>query len=248
MPAAAVTAEATSPLRLELRGVTLRARPGGQPVLAGVDLALPAGELAMVSLPSTAGVWLAEASLGFPGPDDSLRESSEGKLWLDGRLWAERTLEQQLQARGRSRRIFARNGWISNLDVLENVLLSALHHGGESEERLHREANALGGRFGLQSVPQRRPTSCTRSQLQRCQWVRAMLGPAQLLVLEEPLSGIEPEYWPDLLGTLRDRLRAGAAALWLTSDAADLERVGAMASQQWCLVEGRLERTGGNAA
>jgi ABC-type polar amino acid transport system ATPase subunit len=248
MPVSAVTPEATSPLRLELRGVTLRSRAGGQPVLAGVDLGLPAGQLVVVSIPSSVGGWLAEAALGFPGPDDSLRESSEGEIRLDGQAWADRNLEQQLQARGRSRRIFAGNGWISNLDVLENVLLSGMHHGGEPIERLRHEAEGLGTRFGLPTVPQRRPTSCSRSQLQRCQWVRAMMGQAQLLVLEQPLYGIEQEYWPSLLEVLMERLRGGAAALWMTSVSDELERIGPLASQHWRLVDRHLERVRGGAA
>jgi phospholipid/cholesterol/gamma-HCH transport system ATP-binding protein len=248
MPAAAVIAEATSPLRLELRGVTLRARVGGQPVLAGVELGLPVGRLVVVVLPFLASRSLAEAALGFPGPEDSLRQSSEGEIRLDGQAWGDRSLEEQLQARGRIRRIFGRGGWISNLDVLENVLLSRLHHGGDSIGRLRREADGWGTRFGLQAVPQRRPTSCTRSQLQRCQWVRAMMGQPQLLVLEQPFDGIEREYWPNLLGGLKECLGAGAAALWLTSDAAELERVEALAWQSWRVVDQRLERVQGGAA
>ena len=182
--------------------------PGAQP------LTLRPGRLARLVGPATA---LADAVLGLEeDPDPAVPPLS---VRFMGQDWAALDPGAQARLRRRAGRVFAGTGWLSNLDVDENVLL-ACH--GEAPENLparRRRADVLARRLGLNGLPRTRPAQTPGHELQLCQWVRALVPEPRLLILEHPTRGCHRWIYPTLAALLEQLLAEGVAVLWLEDDA-----------------------------
>ena len=154
---------------------------------------------------------LAAAAQGLVGAD-------EGDVRYAGRSWEEVDPRSQCTLRGTIGRVFAEWGWVSNLNVLENVVLAQRHHTRRTETEIQSEADRLARQFGLERVPVGRPAFVPPSELRRAEWVRALLGAPRLTLLEQPLRQVSLEWLPALTDALHGARQRGAAVLWLTAD------------------------------
>ena len=197
---------------VEFDDVTLE---GGHPYdsgLWGVSFKLSPGELMMVHLEHEhARLPLADAAQGIEAP-------SAGAVKFAGRDWRGMSERDSAAARGRIGRVFDEPAWVSELDVDENILLAARHHGRRREAELRDEAAALAQAFSLPGLPRGRATAVHRQDLRRAACVRAFLGMPELLILERPTAGIYPEVMPPLMANLRKARERGAAVIWLTDE------------------------------
>ena len=200
---------ATAPI-LEFREATLVSARLHQAEMHAVNFALAAGEVLLVrveegheSLP------LGDAACGLLAP-------TAGEVRFEGRPWIDRGPWDQARARGRIRRVFDHAGWVSNLEVKENVVLAELHHTRRHRAAIDAEAGRLAVRFGLPGLPDARPSNLRPGVLRRCEWVRAFLGHPALILLERPEWGVAPGeaacLWPAVEAAAGD----GAAIVWLT--------------------------------
>ncbi|MCP4451563.1 MAG: hypothetical protein GY809_08885, partial [Planctomycetes bacterium] len=119
--------------------------------------------------------------------------------------------------RGRIGRVRPGSAWVGNLDIDENILLPQLHHTHRSETDLRQEALALCRTFGLDDLPRTRPTWTPRDVCQKAQWVRALLGEPQLLILEHPDETASDRDHTRLVESVDAARTRGAAVLWITS-------------------------------
>lgn len=196
-------------LLLEFSGATLAEEVGHVCVLREVSLALGPGELIVVEASAEHSLdSLADLACG-------LLEPEQGEVRFEGVAWPQRSPEQAAAARSRIGRVFEGAGWISNLDVDENLTLSARYHGQLSDEQAYADARALARRLGLVDLPPGRPAHMARSELRRAEWVRALLGKRALVVLQAPLRDV-PRAWAEaLLAEIERQRAAGVAFLWL---------------------------------
>ncbi|MCP5421034.1 MAG: hypothetical protein H6970_06560 [Gammaproteobacteria bacterium] len=153
-----------------------------------------------------------------------LLEPDNGYVRFLDRPWSALDGKALSAHRGRIGRLFAGHAWLSNLDVDENILLAARHHFADSLRSLRRHADALAEQLGLGETPHRRPTQLARHDLKLAQWIRALLGPKTLLVLENPLLDVYPAAIPVLFDKLAEARRQGTALLWLSSELTEYER------------------------
>jgi ABC-type multidrug transport system ATPase subunit len=65
---------------------------------------------------------------------------------------------------------------------------------------------------------------CSTGQRQRAAVARALLNRPPLVLLDEPLRGIDPESAPRLARALREALR-GSAVLWVSHSGREIESV-----------------------
>lgn len=186
--------------------------------LEEADLDLAAGELAFIALERGAGP--------TPVPDiaQGLIPAVSGEVLFQGKNWSGLTPAAAAAARGRIGRVYRRGGWISNLNVDENITLPMRHHTGLDPAEIRERAERLGKKFGLAELPTERPALCPRSTLRRAEWTRAFLGEPALIILEEPLRDAYSEMLHSLMEGIGEALLRGAAVLWISGDLPDLSR------------------------
>ncbi|MDH5535486.1 MAG: organic solvent ABC transporter ATP-binding protein [Betaproteobacteria bacterium] len=145
-------------------------------------------------------------------------EPIEGSVSFLGERWSALSDEARLAARARIGRVFDEPGWISDLDMDENITLSQRHHTRRTEAAIRDEASELARRFSLPGLPQGKPSDMRAPDLRRAACVRAFLGQPELLILERPTAGVYPEIMPALMASVRAARSRGAAVLWTTDD------------------------------
>jgi phospholipid/cholesterol/gamma-HCH transport system ATP-binding protein len=188
--------------------------PGSQ--LAGgmvhISLALYAGQIGLIQLEeSREQLPIADAAEGLLTPDS-------GRVLFEGECWENMSPHRQADRRGRIGRVFEHYGWISNLDVVENICLGECHHTHRPDEEIFEQAEALARLFGLSGLPSGRPTRVHSMVLRKLEWVRAFLGDPELVILERPLFGAPRGDAGVLVTAALAAAHRGAAVLWLSDD------------------------------
>lgn len=199
---------------LEFDGVSLPHTWPYDTALDDVRFAIHPGELMLITLaPGRVRSPFADLAQGLIDPH-------LGQVRIAGRSWTEMTIPQMARHRSRGGRVFDVGGWVSNLNVDENVLLAQRHHRTAPAAQLRRQADELARSFGMDGVPTRRPAEASQNELRLSQWVRAFLGDMHLLVLERPARDVQPEAIEPFLRSLRAAREKGTAVLWITTHGA----------------------------
>ncbi|HMP77013.1 MAG TPA: organic solvent ABC transporter ATP-binding protein [Kiritimatiellia bacterium] len=218
-------------LILDMREVVVDARPPYDGGLNRVSLSLSPGELFLVRVPDGAPITpLADAACGMLVPE-------AGAVLFDGREWASCSADEAAAARGRIGRVFERAGWLSNLDVDENITLAQRYHLRRTPEETLEEARALARELGMSGIPAGRPAFVERELLLRAQWIRALMGKPALVLLERPGRDMSAnEVAPLVSAVNKRREHDGTAVLWLT-DAHERVADSALRATQKCAME-----------
>ncbi|MCX6995842.1 MAG: ATP-binding cassette domain-containing protein [Kiritimatiellaeota bacterium] len=225
----------TSAAVIKFDRVSCTAQPPYEQDLAEVSLALGPGELGVVLVPpGVARLPLADLAEGLLTPES-------GTVSLDGEDWRELTPDAAAAARSQIGRVFETRGWISNLDVDENITLAQRHHTLRPLAELDQEAEALARGFGLTELPRVRPATLKGAVLRRAEWVRAFLGAPTLILLEYPMRDVYTNDLDGLLRAVQAARERGAAVLWIGEASGDGGRAaGLPAAQVWTLEGARL--------
>lgn len=81
-------------------------------------------------------------------------------------------------------------------------------------------------RTGIAALLDRKPATLSGGEAQRASLARALLGQPRLLLLDEPLSGVDSEGRAELLGALEVLLRGlGVPVVMVTHDLGEAERL-----------------------
>ena len=197
---------------LEFKGVTVRSASSQISGISQIDFSLGRGEIAVVSLEEgREHIPLAPLAQGLLAPDS-------GCVMFQGEDWAEMKASRQSVERGRIRRVYEHYGWVTNLDVMENLCLAECHHTRRTMDEVMQEVGGLARRFGLDDIPDARPTRVHGMVLRKLEWVRALVGTPSLIILERPLFGAPKADAPKLMEAVCEASRRGVAVLWLTED------------------------------
>jgi len=197
---------------LEFTDVTVAAAVRKHAGLGQVNARFRAGTLAIIQVePGNEQLPLADLAEGLLCPE-------KGLVSFQGEAWTTMLPEQVLRRRAQIGRVFDGHGWISNLNVNENVTLSQRHHTRRPNAEILAEAEALAHAFGLSELPKTRPALVSHQNLRRAEWIRAFLGQPLLVLLERPMQGVPLEFMPHLISAAKTTAARGAALLWLTDD------------------------------
>ncbi|HJW23181.1 MAG TPA: ABC transporter ATP-binding protein [Candidatus Limnocylindrales bacterium] len=205
-PMSVVNARSAAPAAIEVRGLVKRY--GDRTVLDGVDLRVAPGELVALLGPNGAGkTTLVEIVEGYRAADGGevrvLGERPDAGTALRARVGL------MLQSGGLDPRATPR-------DVLR---LYATFHAGS------RDPEGLLADLGLSAVATTRVRRLSGGERQRLAFALALVGEPEVLLLDEPTAGMDPEA----RRATRDRiagLRAeGRAILLTTHDLVDVERL-----------------------
>jgi NitT/TauT family transport system ATP-binding protein len=188
---------------LTLNPVALRSvtrRYGDAIVLEDFDLELDEGQLTAIMGPNGCGkTTIARLILGIDSPDGGTIDGLGGR---------------------RAAAVFQEDRLCDHLSAVNNVRLVLDHH-----DRTHAEDHLR--RAGLDDEALDRPVrTLSGGQRRRVAIVRALAGDADLVVMDEPFTGIDGESKASLMDYVRDRLR-GRTALLITHDSREVKRFGA---------------------
>lgn len=197
---------------LEFQDATLEGGHRRDTAIWGADFRLEPGELMIVHLErGHARIPLADAAEGLLLP-------IRGRVLFMNQEWQARRPAEMFAARRNIGRVFDEPGWLTELNVDDNVVLAQRHHTKRSEQEILDEASELARHFGLPGLPQRASHQLRDSDLRRAACARAFMGEPSLLILENPTAGVYPDIMPPLMDQIRTVRTRGAAVLWTTGD------------------------------
>jgi len=128
-----------------------------------------------------------------------------------------------------------------HLSAADNIAFGMRAH-GLSRHAARAEARAWLDRVGLDGFDARRPAELSGGQQQRVALARALATAPRVLLLDEPLTALDPETAGGIRTLLAEQLRAAdATALVVTHDALD---AASLASRLVMLERGAVTQTG----
>ncbi len=201
-----------SPTILKFNEVTIESSLHYETGLGNSSFELNQGELLLVRMErEDERLPLADATEGLVSP-------TEGTVKFLGEDWQGMSADHAAAQRGKIGRLFEDEGWISDLDVDENIMLSQRHHTQRSENDIIDEALKLARVFGLPGLPRGRPGNMRRWDLRKAACIRTFLGEPSLIILEQPVRGIYADLMAPLINAAMAARRRGAAVLWTVTD------------------------------
>ena len=154
---------------------------------------------------------LADAAEGLVVPE-------HGTAAFLGADWQGMSADRAALQRGKIGRVFEDAGWVSDLDVEENIMLAQKHHTQRSEAEILDEALKFARLFGLPGLPRGRPAAVRRLDLRKAACIGALLGQPMLIILDRPARGVYADLMAPLVNAVQSARRRGAAVLWMTGD------------------------------
>lgn len=185
---------------------------GGRLVLAGVELAVPAGAIAAVLGPSGSGkTTLLRIVAGFDRPDSGTIEIA-GAIVDDGR-------SHVAVERRRIGYVAQEGSLFPHLDVRENVAFGVRGPVRGRRSRRARRADDLLELVGLGGYGARYPHQLSGGQRQRVALARALAPEPSLVLLDEPFASLDAALRAQVRGDVCAVLRrAGTTAVLVTHD------------------------------
>jgi putative spermidine/putrescine transport system ATP-binding protein len=173
-------AAAPIPHAIELIALTKRYAPGAPPAVDGIDLRIPAASYCCLLGPSGCGK---TTTLRMIAGHESV---TAGDILLENR----NITTLPAAARGTAM-MFQSFALFPHLSALDNVAFSLKMKGVAKAER-HRRAQALLERVAMGHLAQRKPGELSGGQQQRVALARALITQPRVLLLDEPLSALDP--------------------------------------------------------
>ena len=198
---------------------------GGIQALSGVSLSARRGEVTSVIGPNGAGkTTLFNCVTG-------MYRASGGRIAFDGQELTR--LHPFRIARAGIARTFQNIALFSGLSVLENLMMGAydrgrtgLLEGAFRSPQARREEREAGGRaretlafLGLSGIADRLPSELSYGVQKQVEFARALMQDARLILLDEPMAGMNAAEKETLVGLILDvRARLGVSFLLVEHD------------------------------
>jgi phospholipid/cholesterol/gamma-HCH transport system ATP-binding protein len=197
---------------LKFDDVTIQSSPHYETELWNVSFELNPGDLWLVRIEREyERLPLADAATGLVPPN-------QGSVRILGEDWRDMSADRAAAHRGKVGRLFEDEGWVSDLEVDQNIMLAQRHHTRRSEEEIVEEALQFARIFGLPGLPRGKPASVRRWDLRKAACMRAFLGQPILIILEQPARGIYADLTAPLVSSVQSARNRGAAVLWTVTD------------------------------
>ena len=200
-------------------------RLGSHPAIVDLSLEIPDGAFVVIEGPSGCGkTTLLRLIAGLETPDS-------GEVWLNGRpaSGAGRILVPSHERRIGF--VFQDLALWPHMTVQDNLgfVLESARVAKPARETRIREALDL---VQVESLGTRFPHQLSGGEQQRVALARALVGAPRLLLMDEPLSNLDPDLRDDLRRELRRLQRtSGVTALYVTHDRQDAEVLADVAVQ-----------------
>lgn len=201
-------------IKLELQGVTCY--QGNFPVLRKINLTIGKGEVAVIGGNSGQGkTTLLETCAGLVMP-------SSGKVLWDGIDINSYKYDELLKQRQRIGFVFQIPALITNFTIFENIALPLRALKRYTEDEVYSRVRSRMEELGLFNIESRYPETLSSVQLKTVAVARALICEPQMLLLDEPLSGIDMQNAAGILNVILDYHKRHGSTVVLTSHTADV--------------------------
>lgn len=196
-------------MTIKLRGASVRYHSTGRQVLAGVDLAVGPGDLALVSGPSGGGKSTLLRLLNGLIPH-AYRAEVTGEVLVGGRPVAEQTIRELSTVVGTllqdpSKQIVG--------TTVDTELAFGPENLGLSRAEIRRRIGEVVERVGIRHLLGRATAQLSGGELQMVAFAGVLVMRPQVVVVDEPLANLDLEASLRLMGELRRFVDAGGAAV-----------------------------------
>ncbi len=217
-PAAAANASASNAPddhpAIRVEGLRKRYRPDGPEAVAGLDFHVERGEI-----------------FGLLGPNGAGKTTTIGVITTRVKPTGGRVLvngldvtEDPVSVKRRLAVVPQRSNLDRSLSALENLTFHAAYFGYGRRER-NRMARELMTRVGLEGREDDRVDNYSGGMAQRLMIARALIHEPQLLILDEPTTGLDPQSRLFLWDTIRDLQIRGTTIVLTTHDMAEADQL-----------------------
>ncbi|MDQ0425850.1 ATP-binding cassette domain-containing protein [Cellulomonas iranensis] len=227
-----------SSTRAVLEATDVWAGYGGPPVLAGVDLTLRPGDA--VGLLGRSGVGkstLVEILGGGMRP-------AQGQVTLDGIPVGKTPMRRRKEVKARLRTVH-QNG-LAGIDVQRTVEQTVQDAFTEARKAGRTTSNDVEAALAVVGMPirfvTRRVGTLSGGERQRVAIARALAARPDLLLLDEPLTAVDPAMREEIAGDIRDLVRADGIGLLVASH--DVRLLDRLTSHVLVLAEGAIVESG----
>jgi len=194
---------------LAVRALTLR-RPGFS--LGPLSFDVAPGEALLVFGPSQAGkTQLLKALVGLA--------PASGQVCVDGIELSLAASTGWADLRARVGMVFQNDALFDSLSVRDNVALPIVRRGGRDDDP---RIDALVAEVGLQGHGHKRPAQLSGGMRKRAGLARALAAAPPVLLIDEPLAGLDPGSQRRIAALLADVRDAGHALVVAVADPAPL--------------------------
>ncbi len=123
-----------------------------------------------------------------------LEKPDHGDIWIDGET--EITCMPENQARNFRHRVgmmFQHGALLDSMTVYDNAALPLREHTDKSEAEIRREVHGVFEAVGLREVDRLLPGQLSGGMLKRAALARALIMAPEILLCDEPFSGLDPQ-------------------------------------------------------
>jgi len=197
---------------LSARGVCKRY--GRVTALDGVDVSVDKGSVLGIVGPNGAGkTTLVRILCGLTSADSG-----------EVRIFGSDPVSEPVRAKRRLGLVLESGGLYDRMTVSEYLTFVGMIHGLEKRE-LGRRPIALLELFGMSSERDKLIEHCSKGNRKKTAIIASLLHGPELLIMDEPLEGLDPTYRKVLLDTLRQFCRSGAGILVTSHVLPELEKI-----------------------
>ncbi|MGI6879589.1 amino acid ABC transporter ATP-binding protein [Microbacterium sp. gxy059] len=182
-------------------------------VLRGIDLDVAPGEVVALIGPSGSGKSTLLRTINLLEPID------DGQIWLGDLDISDPRVDADA-VRARIGVVFQQYNLFPHLSARDNIALALRHVHGMSTRQARAEAVAALERVGLGDKARSHPDRLSGGQQQRVALARAVVTGAELLLLDEITSALDPELVGEVLALVGELAAGGATIVMATHEMA----------------------------
>ena len=197
---------------VELKNVTFSYKDAEKPTFENMSMTVPLGENILIT--GSVG----EGTSTFLKLLAVVHQPQEGSVLINGHDTSQMTFEEFLPLRSKVGYTFDYGGLFANRSLLDNLTLPLLYHKVFSFEESRQRGIDLATHFGFYNKLSERPASVTGGLRKLVSVLRTLLMNPEMLVMDDPFMGVDPENVARLIKILNHRRETGEIRhLFLTS-------------------------------